>query len=313
MDEYAFLIELNSNLGFKFAGNAIAGDIEDLSFKISFAMNNSLKVHTKAYLDSSYPTEEHVVKALEKTGSFPKHDVEYEDIDLFVPQDQLSMDSILTIAQDILTFANELKALGYKSSNSQISVSNAYSTMQGDYDSNEDYDVIDDLKHTLFVFSKKRFWFGLIGAVVGGLISLGLFTIAGMSNALIFFLIAAVINSFLPVLLYEIAAKERLCLIGLVACLLFSVFNIFAGDRIMWSLNYITWYDNIQVYETEEPVQTEAVSELDPPGANVEKTDKYYRDFIIMFSVLGFVYIFIVLNFLFAKFTVVDLVRVMAS
>ena len=32
-----------------------------------------------------------------------------------------------------------------------------------------------------------------------------------------------------------------------------------------------------------------------------------------MFSVLGFVYIFIVLNFLFAKFTVVDLVRVMAS
>lgn len=71
MDEYAFLIELNSNLGFKFAGNAIVGDIEDLSFKISFAMNNSLKVHTKAYLDSSYPTEEHVVKALEKTGSFP--------------------------------------------------------------------------------------------------------------------------------------------------------------------------------------------------------------------------------------------------
>ena len=60
MDEYAFLIELNSNLGFKFAGNAIAGDIGDLSFKISFAMNNSLKVHTKAYLDSSYPTEEPV-------------------------------------------------------------------------------------------------------------------------------------------------------------------------------------------------------------------------------------------------------------
>lgn len=36
MDEYAFLIELNSNLCFKFAGNAIAGDIGDLSFKISF-------------------------------------------------------------------------------------------------------------------------------------------------------------------------------------------------------------------------------------------------------------------------------------
>ena len=32
--------------------------------------------------------------------------------------------------------------------------------------------------------------------------------------------------------------------------------------------------------ETEEPVQTETVGELDPPGANVEKTDKYYRDFI---------------------------------
>ena len=46
------------------------------------------------------------MKALEKTGSFAKHDLEYEDIDLFVPQDQLSMDSTLTIAQDILTFAN---------------------------------------------------------------------------------------------------------------------------------------------------------------------------------------------------------------
>lgn len=75
MDEYAFLIELNSNLGFKFAGNAIAGDTGDLSFKISFAMNNSLKIHTKAYLDSSYPTEEHVMKALEKTGSFAKFTV----------------------------------------------------------------------------------------------------------------------------------------------------------------------------------------------------------------------------------------------
>jgi hypothetical protein len=312
MDEYAFLIELNSNLGFKFAGNAIAGDIEDISFKISFALNNSLKVHTKVYLDSSYPTEEHVIKALEKTGSFPKHDLEYENIDLFVPQDKLSMDSTLTIAQDILTFANELKALGYKSSNSQISVSNAYSTLQGDYDNNEDYDVVDDLKHTLFVYS-KRVWFGLIGAVVGGLILLGLFAVAGMSNALIFFLIAALINSFLPVLLYEIAARERICLIGVVVCLLFSVFNIFAGDRIMWSLNYITWYDNIKTYTTEEPVQTETARELDPPGANVEKTPEYYRDFIIMFSFLGFVYIFVVLNFLFGKFTVVDLVKVMSS
>ena len=312
MDEYAFLIELNSILGMKFAGNAIAGDIGDLSFKISFALNKSLKVHTKAYLDSAYPTEEHVVKALEKTSSFGKHDLEYEDIDLFVPQDQLSMDSTLTIAQDILTFANELKTLGYKSSNSQISVSNAYSTLQGEYDSNADYSVADDLKHTLFVFS-KRFWFGLIGLVIGGLISLGLFAIAGMSNALIFFLIATLINTFLPVLLYEVAARERICLIGLVACLAFSVFNIFAGDRIMWSLNYITWYDNIKVHETEQPVPAEPAKELDPPGANVEKTPEYYRDFIIMFSFLGFVYIFIVLNFLFLKVTVVDFARVMTS
>lgn len=81
----------------------------------------------------------------------------------------------------------------------------------------------------------------------------------------------------------------------------------------MWSLNYITWYDNLQVYETEEPAQTEPARKLEPPGANVEKTDLYYRDFIIMFSALGFVYIFLVLNFLFAKFTVVDFMRVMTS
>ena len=69
MDKYAFLLELNSNLELKITGNEINGDLGNLTFRISFTPDISLRVHTKAYLFGDLPMADHIKSALPHEGS----------------------------------------------------------------------------------------------------------------------------------------------------------------------------------------------------------------------------------------------------
>ena len=75
MDKYAFLLELNSNLELKITGNEINGDLGNLTFRISFTPDISLRVHTKAYLFGDYPMKDQVQGANEKTSCFALNDL----------------------------------------------------------------------------------------------------------------------------------------------------------------------------------------------------------------------------------------------
>ena len=108
MDKYAFLLELNSNLELKITGNEINGDLGNLTFRISFTPDVSLRVHTKAYLFGDYPMKDQVQGAFEKTSCFADYILEDEKIDLYIPHEKLIMDDAFNIAQDILAFSNAL-------------------------------------------------------------------------------------------------------------------------------------------------------------------------------------------------------------
>ena len=118
MDKYAFLLELNSSLEMKITGNEIKGDLGNLFFTISFTPDVSLRVHTKAYLFGDLPMADQIQSAYEKTSAFADYLLEDENIDLFVPHEDLSMDTAFNIAQDIIVFANALASYGYKFSDS---------------------------------------------------------------------------------------------------------------------------------------------------------------------------------------------------
>ena len=295
MDKYAFLLELNSNLELKITGNEINGDLGNLTFRISFTPDISLRVHTKAYLFGDYPMKDQVQGAFEKTSCFADYILEDEKIDLYIPHEKLIMDDAFNIAQDILAFSNALNLLGYKSSNSQISVSGAVSTLHGEYYSDTVKDDTDEPKE--FYLKSPRMGWGILGAVIATAVSLFLFVVAGITNNWIFFIPIVFVVSFLQVLMYEIFARERICFIGIIVTFVLTLIAMLLGDRLVWTINLIDWFPGATFAQAfaEVPylVEDEVVSLSD-----------YLRDFIIMLIFFGSVYLLTFANFFVMKLSI---------
>lgn len=297
MDKYAFLLELNTNLEMKISGNEINGDLGYLTFRISFTPDVSLRVHTKAYLFGDYPMKDHIQSAFEKTSSFADYILEDDNIDLYIPHENLSMDAAFNIAQDILAFANALASYGYKSTNSQIAFSGAASNLQGEYYS----DMIKEEPegpNELYLKSPRMGW-GILGAVIATVISLFLFVVAGMTNSWFFFIPAIIVVSFLALLLYEILAKERICLIGIIVCFCLTLFAMLLGDRLVWTMNLIDWIPGATFGQAFAEVPYLVEYQV------VEFWD-YAMDFVYMFSALAIVYLITMLNFLRTKCSIYE-------
>ena len=294
MDKYAFLLELNSNLEMKISGNEINGYLGNLLFRISFTPDYSLKVSTKVYLFGDYPLKEHIKSAYEKTSSFADYVLENESLDLYVPRENLSMDTAFNISQDILVLANALSALGYKSSNSQIDIVGGKSTLQGEYYSDQITDVTE--KEPLYLKSPRMGW-GILGAVIATVVSLFLLIVSGMANSWFFFLPAVFIVAVLPLVLYEVFAKERVCLIGICVCLVLTIFAMLMGDRLIWTVNLIDWIPGATFAQAFAEVPYLVEDE-------VVTAEMFYRDFFLMGFALVFVYLITFLNFIVMKLSI---------
>lgn len=296
MDKYAFLLELNSNLEMKITGNEIKGDLGNLFFTISFTPDVSLRVHTKAYLFGDLPMADQIKSAFEKTSAFADYILEDENINLFVPHEDLSMDTAFNIAQDIIVFANALASYGYKSTSSQIAFSGGTSTLQGEYYSDQ---VKEEAEKEPLYLKSPRMGIGIVGAVIATIITLFLLIVSGMANSWFFFLPAIFIGAVLPLLMYEIFAKERVCLIGIGVCLALTVFAMLMGDRLIWTINLIDWI----------PGATFAQAFAEVPYLiedEVVTAEMYYRDFFLMGFALVFVYLITFLNFIVMKLSIAD-------
>ncbi|MBR4403616.1 MAG: hypothetical protein IKT10_00730 [Clostridiales bacterium] len=299
MDKYAFLLELNTNLGMKISDNEINGDVSGLTIKVCYTPDGSLRVNTKAYIGGQNAFKEHVQSAFNKTSTFADFILENEVIDLYAPKETLSMDAAFNIAQDIMIFATTLTAMGYKSTNSPIDIEGGVSMLQGEYYSG---DVKDDSETSRFYLKSPRMGMGILGAFIGTIITLFLCVVAGMTNSWIFFIPAVMIGSFLPVFLYELLAKERVCFIGIIVCLLFTLFALLLGDRLVWAITLIDFFPDVTFLEAflEVPylVEDGVVAPMD-----------YYKDFIMIFSCFGLIYLLAFVNFFFRKATIMELVK----
>ena len=296
MDRYAFLLELNTGLNMKISDNEINGDISGLSIKVCFTPDGSLRVSTKAYLGPANAFREDIEAAFNKTSTFADFLLENEVVDLFAPKETLSMDVAFNIAQDILIFATTLTALGYKSTSSPIDIEGGASTLQGEYISERLKG--DDVKKDFYLKSPRMKW-GILGAGIGTTVSLFLCLVAGMTNSWIFFIPAVFIVSFLQLALYELLAKERICFIGIIVCFVLTLFALLFGDRLVWTMNLIDYFPELNLIEAYLEVPYLIEDGLVAPM-------EYYRDFIIMFIFFGSVYLITFANFFVMKLSIFE-------
>jgi len=296
MDRYAFLLELNTNLDMKISDKEINGEISGLILKVCFTPDGSLVVNTKAYLGPQNANKEDVQMAFNKTNAFADFILENEVINLYAPKETLSMDAAMNIAQDIMIFATTLTAMGYKSTSSPIDIAGGASTLQGEYYSEKikDGDVKKD-----FYLKSPRMGKGILGAVIGTVVSLFLCIVAGMTNSWIFFIPAVFVASFLQLVLYEFFAKERVCFIGIIVCCVLTLFALLLGDRLVWAITIVDAFPEVTFLEA-----FFAVPHLVEAGAVAPM--EYYQDFIIIFILFGFVYLLTFANFFIMKLSIVE-------
>lgn len=296
MDRYAFLLELNTGLNMKISDNEINGEISGLSIKVCFTPDGSLRVNTKAYLGPYNALREDIEAAFNKTSTFADFILENEVVDLFATKETLSVDSAFNIAQDIMIFATTLTALGYKSTCSPIDIEGGASTLEGEYYS--DRIKGGEVKKEFYMKSPRMKW-GILGAGIGTMVSLFLCVVAGMTNSWIFFIPAVFIVSFLQLALYELLAKERICFIGIIVCFVLTLFALLFGDRLVWTINLIDYFPELNLIEAYLEVPYLIKDGLVAPM-------EYHRDFIIMFIFFGSVYLITFANFFFMKLSIME-------
>ena len=295
MDEYGFFVELKNYLGFAFDGDKkIAGSINGLKYEICFESFHSLRVHSVMRLYGDDPFKDHIESAFQKLEFFKSYAIVNDNVFLFAEVRELTEDTAFSITEDITSFSSALSALGYKSSSDDTPApgTNAYyeqvMTQQGIKK--------DDPPLTL----PKNMPMGIAGALLGAVGATFIWFLLGMTNYSTPFILGAVLVVTAPIVLYELFSKERTSSFQIGICLFLSLLGIFVGERFIWTVTLLYWYDDIsfEIAYREVPYLVE--------DGIVEKFD-YYKDYIISFAALAIMYFVIIRNYLTGGKTVKEL------
>lgn len=299
MDRYNFLAELNNYLDFKFAGlGKVSGERNGIYSEIFFADDDRLMVRTSVRLFGDLPYKDHIEGVFQKLSSFHSYSLNEDEIEL-LSVEITDVDSAFNVSQDVILFFKEMADLGYKDSTPARDINErleearqAQQEMLGVTSVHPD----DETERAL----PSRIGFGILGAVIGASVSMGIWIVLSMLNYMFPFVFGAIVVVMAPLVLYELFSGQKTSAIQIGICLFLSVVALLLGDRIIWSLNLLDWYHDIDFamayWEVPYLVEDGIVEAFD-----------YYRDYIVMFAPVLLFYFIVIRNYLTGGMTVREL------
>jgi hypothetical protein len=299
LDRYNFLAELNNYLDFKFAGlGKVSGERNGIYSEIFFADDDRLMVRTSVRLFGDLPYKDHIEGVFRKLSSFHSYSLNEDEIEL-LSVEITDVDSAFNVSQDVILFFKEMADLGYKDSTPARDINErleearqAQHEMLGVTSVHPD----DETERAL----PSRIGFGILGAVIGAAVSMGIWIVLSMLNYMFPFIFGAIVVVMAPLVLYELFSGQKTSAIQIGICLFLSVVALLLGDRIIWSLNLLDWYHDIDFamayWEVPYLVEDGIVEAFD-----------YYRDYIVMFAPVLLFYFIVIRNYLTGGMTVREL------
>lgn len=291
MDEYGFFVELKNYLGFAFDGdNKIAGNINGLDYEICFASYGTLRVHSVMRLFGDEPFKDHIENAFQKLEFFKSYSLVSDNVFLFVDTFELTEDTAFSITQDLTSFSASLAALGYKSVNEgSVAAAAPAAGTAAYYEQVMEKQGIKRDEHLLDL--PKKIPLGLAGALLGTAGSVLIWFLLSMMNYTMSYVLGAVLVVTVPIVMYELFSKERTSAFQIAICLFLSLLGIFVGERFIWAVTLLFWYDDISFkmayFEVPYLIEDGIVEAFD-----------YYKDYVICFAALAIMYFVIIRNYL---------------
>ena len=303
MDNREFLQTLNDYLVFNNAGpGKIAGEIKSFRYEICFVSSNLLNVHTAVKLFGDAPFKDHIENAFSQLDSFTSYTLDNDNIDLLADLSVLSEDAAFSITANLTTFSEALASYGYKSSFPEPRRTVDWVTGEAQQEHPEiiQQPEIQDEEEEPELALPKRFGFGMLGAFIGAAVGMGFWVLISMLNYMFPFILGAIIVVLLPLIFYELFAKTKTSALQLGFCLFLSVVGLLLGDRLIWTFNLLSWYDDITFstayWEVPHIVEDGIVDAFD-----------YYQDYIVMIGSLLIFYVMIVINYIKGGKTILEL------
>lgn len=299
MDKYNFLAELINYLDFKFAGlGKVSGERDGISSEIFFADDDRLMVRTSVRLFGDLPYKDHIESVFQKLSYFDSYSLN-EDVIELLSVEVSDVDFAFNVSQDIILFFKEMADLGYKDSKPAQDINErleearqAQQDMLGITPVHTD----DEAERAL----PARIGFGILGAVIGAAVSMGIWVVLSMLNYMFPFVFGAILVVMTPLILYELLSGQKTSAVQIGICLFLSVVALLLGDRIIWSLNLLDWYHDIDFsmayWEVPYLVEDGIVEAFD-----------YYRDYLVMFAPVLIFYFIVIRNYLTGGMTVREL------
>ena len=305
MDNREFLQTLNDYLVFSNAGpGKIAGEIKGYRYEICFVGSNLLNVHTAVKLFGDDPFKDHIENAYSQLDTFTSYSLDKDNIDLLADISVLSEDVAFSITANLTTFSEALASYGYKSSfpEPKRTVDWVTGEVQQEQPAYIQEPEISEEEEEPRLALPRRFGFGMLGAFIGAAVGMGFWVLISMLNYMFPFVLGAIIVVLLPLIFYEMFAKTKTCALQLGFCLFLSVVGLLLGDRLIWSFNLLSWYDDITFstayWEVPYIVEDGIVDTFD-----------YYQDYIVMIGSLLIFYGLIGYNYIKGGKTVLELLR----
>ena len=299
MDAYGFFVELKNYLGFAFDGdNKIAGNLNGLDFEICFPSYGQLRAHSVLRLFGDEPFKDHIESAFQKLDFFKSYSLVNDNVFLFADTLELNEDTAFSIAQDLTSFSTSLSAMGYKSVTEENAAASPAPGTNAYYEKLMEQQGIKADVNPLDL--PKNMGKGIAGALLGTVGAVLIWFLLGMTNYSTPFIIGAVAVATAPIILYELFSKERTSSFQIGLCLFLSLLGIFVGERFIWAVTLLFWYDDITF-----DMAYREVPYLIEDGI-VERFD-YYKDYIICFAALAIMYFVIIRNYLTGGKTVKEL------